>query len=151
MNSVWTFRSTMGLFAHGKWRPLISAIINIVVSIWWANEWGIMGVLLGTTFTRVVTNVWYDPFIVYKHGLHKRPYKYYLKWLLYLAVTLVDILIIKLFTTAVPLSGIIAILVYGFTSVLTFTFSVVVIFGKTDEFKYFITIFKKLILKKNKS
>ena len=33
MNAVWIFRSTMGLFIYGRWRPLVSAIVNIVVSI----------------------------------------------------------------------------------------------------------------------
>ncbi len=136
MNSIWTFRSTMGLFVYGKWRPLISAVVNLVVSIWFVKLMGLLGVLLGTTFTRVVTNVWYDPLIVYKYGLEKKPYGYYMKWLLYLAVCLFNNAVIWLFSKYVVLTGIIAILVYGIVAALLFAASVFVLFAKTAEFKY---------------
>lgn len=152
MNSIWTFRSTMGLFVYGKWRPLFSAIINLVVSICWAKEIGFVGVLLGTTFTRVVTNVWYDPLVVYKYGLKKKPYRYYFKWALYLIVCLIDIVIILLLTKLLGFTGVIAILIYGMLAVLIFTISVVVLFGKTQEFNYLINVcsktFKKLLRRK---
>ena len=145
MNSIWTFRTTMGLFTYGKWRPLISAVINLVISIWWAKEFGILGVLLGTTFTRAVTNVWYDPLIVYKHGLKKKPYKYYFKWALYLLVCVVDVLIIFALKKLVGFTGILAILFYGVAAVLLFAISVVVLFGRTAEYKYFINIISSFI------
>ncbi|MBQ8868898.1 MAG: sugar translocase [Oscillospiraceae bacterium] len=147
MNSIWTFRSTMGLFVYGKWRPLISAIVNLVVSIWLAKEIGFIGVLLGTTFTRVVTNVWYDPLIVYKYGLNKKPLRYYLKWLVYLVVCIVDILIVKLFAEFITLTGILAIIVYGVIAIVVFAVSVFALFGRTQELKYFINVVR-LMLKK---
>lgn len=147
MNSVWTFRTTMGLFVYGKWRPLISAVINLVVSIWWATEFGLIGVLLGTTFTRVLTNVWYDPLIVYKHGLKKKPYAYYVKWLLYLLVVVLDIFIINAISRVVVFTGIVAIIVYGIMAIAVFAVSVIILFGKTIEFKYFLNTTIKSIKK----
>ena len=152
MNSVWTFRTTMGLFVYGKWRPLISAFINLVVSIWWATKFGLMGVLLGTTFTRVVTNVWYDPFIVYKYGLNKKPYTYYAKWLLYLLVVVVDIFIINMISRVVIFTGIVAIIVYGVMAVTIFAFSVVCLFCRTNEYKYLLNTilnFTKKLFRRN--
>lgn len=147
MNSIWTFRSTMGLFVHGKWRPLISAVINLVVSIWWAKACGLIGVLLGTTFTRVVTNVWYDPLIVYKHGFKKKPYGYYLKWALYLLVVIADTVLVNLISQLLDLSGIIAIVGYGVIAVIVFTLSVLCLFGRTSEFKYLLNTMGKFIKK----
>lgn len=147
MNSIWTFRSTMGLFVHGKWRPLISAIINLIVSIWWAKAWGLIGVLLGTTFTRVVTNVWYDPLIVYKHGLKKKPYGYYLKWALYLLVVIADTVLVNLILQLLDLSGIIAIIGYGVIAVTVFVLSVLCLFGRTQEFKYLLNTVSAFIKK----
>lgn len=136
VGSIWTFRSTMGLFMYGRWRPLISAAINLVISIWWAKLWGITGVLLGTTFTRVVTNVWYDPLIVYRHGLKKKPIGYYIKWCLYLLVVIVDIVVVKYISQLLIFSGIVSIIVYGVISVVVFTLSVIILFYRTNEFKY---------------
>lgn len=96
MNSIWTFRSTMGLFVYGKFRPLVSAVINVVVSIILANHIGMLGILLGTTITRITTNVWFDPYIVFKHGLHKSAKQYYISWVKYLIIALIAILFVNL-------------------------------------------------------
>lgn len=80
--TLWLFRSTMGLFVQGKYRPLFSATINILGSIILGHYWGLTGILLSTTISRVLVNVWYDPYIIYKYGLRssvKPYYKTYLK------------------------------------------------------------------------
>ena len=74
------YRQTMGLFVYGKWRPIISAVINIVVSVFLGKWLGLMGVLAGTAIARLTTNVWYDPYIVYKKGFQQSPKRYYLQY-----------------------------------------------------------------------
>ena len=83
MNPIWTFRSTMGLFIYGRWRPVISAIINFVFSLIFAKWWGIEGVLIATAISRITTNLWFDPYIVYKKGFGQSPKAYYLLFLKY--------------------------------------------------------------------
>ena len=147
--TVWTFRSTMGLFKYGKWRPLISAIINIVVSIWWGREFGLIGVLLGTTFTRAVTNLWYDPWIVYKYGLKKAPNVYYIHWLTYFLIVIIDTIGIIALHRFVPCEGLIAILLYGISAVAVFCVSVFVVFHNSNEFKYTMSIIQRVCQKIN--
>ncbi len=79
--SLWLFRSTMGLFVQGKYRPIFSAIINICVSVFLGHSWGIVGVLLGTTVARLAVNAWYDPYIIYKYGLSTSVFSYYKAYL----------------------------------------------------------------------
>ena len=145
MNAVWMFRSTMGLFVYGKYRPLVSAVINVVVSIWWAKEIGLIGVLLGTTFTRIVTNVWFDPLIVYKYGLKQSPVKYYLRWILYLAVCIGDVGIILLIERSFPLFGLVAVFVYGMLAVLIFTGTTYLLFKRSEQFQYYVNVGKQTI------
>lgn len=71
------YRQTMGLFIQGKMRPVVSAILNIVLSVIFAMRWGLAGVLWGTAITRIVTNLWYDPYIVFKRGLKCSPWIYF--------------------------------------------------------------------------
>lgn len=78
----YNYRQTMGLFVYGKWRPVISAVLNLVISILLGHYLGLKGVLLGTIITRLATNVWYDPYIVYKKGFGESPWEYYLQYLL---------------------------------------------------------------------
>lgn len=81
MSPFWTFRATLGLFKHGKYRPILSAFMNIIVSIMLAKWLGLIGVLLGTTITRILTNLWFDPYIIYKYGYNEKPYQYYIQWI----------------------------------------------------------------------
>ena len=145
---VWTFRQAMGLFSHGRWRPLISAVINIVVSIWWGKEIGYIGVLLGTTFTRISTSAWFDPYVVCRYGLETKPFRYYLKWLVYLVITLVDIGLVVLIKSFLNLPGIYGVLFYGFSAVLIFVLSVVIAFHSTDEYRYSVNLLLRLLRKK---
>lgn len=90
-------RDANGLFWYGKLRPLFMAIINIGASILLTYYFGIIGVVIGTIISKVLTFVWYDPYIVYKHvlkdGLKDYYFDYIEKWLLLglMAVTCVAV------------------------------------------------------------
>lgn len=145
MNAIWTFRSTMGLFVYGKWRPLVSAVINVVISIILAKICGLMGVLLGTTITRLITNVWYDPMIVYKFGIRKKPYDYYMVWLKYFLIVLFDIVILEVFSTLINISGLLQIIILACFATFVFSVTILAFFYKTDELKYLLNILKQMM------
>lgn len=136
MGSVWTFRTTMGLFVYGKYRPLISAVINIIVSIVLAQFIGLLGVLLGTTITRVVTNVWYDPYIVYKYGIKKSPLIYYAKWVRYLMVSLTTVVIIEVTFKCLPELNIFIFILECFICVGVFCLTLALTMSEQSEFNY---------------
>ena len=68
MNTLWVFRSTLGLFKQGKFRPILVAILNIVLSIVLGRLWGVFGVLFATFLSRAAISLWYDPLILHRYG-----------------------------------------------------------------------------------
>lgn len=62
------YRNAMGLFQQAKFRPLLGAIINVVISIALVNTMGIAGVILGTVIADWTTFMVFDPIIIHKHG-----------------------------------------------------------------------------------
>lgn len=68
MNTLWVFRSTIGLFKQGKFRPILVAILNIVLSIFLGELWGVFGVLFATFLSRAAISLWYDPLILHRYG-----------------------------------------------------------------------------------
>lgn len=138
------YRQTMGLFVQGKLRPIISAIINIVVSIWFAKIWGLAGVLWGTAVARLTTNAWFDPYLVFKHGLHASPMKYMKDY----AVKAIEFVIIgaicTLATVYVPNSSIVyvfvkAIIAFGLSNLFVF-----LLYFRSEEFGYLFSIVKNI-------
>ncbi len=134
MNAIWTFRTTMGLFIYGRYRPLVSAVINIVISVVLAQYIGLMGVLLGTTITRVLTNVWYDPHIVYKHGFQKSARIYYLKWFGYLAISLITVLLTRTVLMLIPDLGVMTFVLKCVLCASIASISLLVITHRSKEF-----------------
>lgn len=49
-----TYKDAAGLWHEDRFRPLITAIINLILNIWWVNIWGIYGVLLSTVVSMVL-------------------------------------------------------------------------------------------------
>lgn len=72
-------RNAMGLFQQLKYRPLMSIIINLVLSIVLVQFIGIVGVLLGTISAGLLTNMIFDPIVIHTHGFHYKTSTYFLK------------------------------------------------------------------------
>lgn len=89
-DAVYTYKSTMGLFRKGQYLLLVTSAINLLLDFVLGSMWGILGVYLATTIARLCTNVWYEPYAVFKFGLRMSPllyYKGYIKYLVCLLIT----------------------------------------------------------------
>lgn len=81
-------RSAMGLFQQLKYRPLMSMILNLAISLLLVQTVGLVGVILGTVLSTVLTNFIFDPIIIHSYGFEKSPALYYLKNIYYLLLVL---------------------------------------------------------------
>lgn len=131
-NASTTYRQTTGLFNKGKYRPIIAAVINIIVSVILVRIIGITGVFIGTVVSRVCTYFWYDPFIIYKYIFKKPVKRYFLRYAIYFSLIVVSILITE------------TIFLYSFSNLIFRTFSSLIVpnilfyivFRKSKEFIY---------------
>jgi Na+-driven multidrug efflux pump len=67
--TIWLMPSRMALFVTLQARPLamtrtVEAILNIGLSIWFAFEFGIVGVPAATVLAALITSSWYLPMVV---------------------------------------------------------------------------------------
>lgn len=144
-SAVWTYKNTLGLFNYGKYLILVTGIINIILSIWLGHIYGLFGIFLATFLSRLVTNLWYDPYAVFKYGLQTKFVNYLKKYLFYLIVACFQLLIMNF------------IFMYIYDS---FTFKLIIciilpnsinymIFKQTEEFNYLLTrsrfLYRKII------
>ncbi len=142
MTPVWTFRTTMGLFTHGRFLPLVTAGINLIVSILLARRMGLIGVLLGTTVSRFLAGIWPAQYIIFHYGLNKDAGRYYAKWIINLFIVCLDIWLISLLSKYLGLSGVAAIIVYGIFAILFFSVSTILVYMRSTELLYTATMLK---------
>ena len=146
INPVSAFRTSHGLFVQGKYRPLIMAVLNIVLSIVFMKWFGLWGVFAATVVSRLVTQFWYDPYIVYKHVFNKKPTKYFIKAVLWFGFTcLVGGLTWYIASLVTPESIIIDMLFKAVVCVLVPNILMVLFFHKTEEFKKTASIILQLL------
>ena len=89
MNAVWTYKHTLGLFRYGRFLQIITGLLNIFFSVVLGQKWGLFGILFATFLARIMTNLWYDPYAVYKHGFHKSPIHYLKRYIYFMVVLMV--------------------------------------------------------------
>ena len=88
--TIWTFKSTYGFFNQGKYLVLLTALLNLGFSFLLGHYWGLLGILMATAIARLLTNFWYDPYIVFKLGLQINPTIYGIRFLKFLGVLLIS-------------------------------------------------------------
>ena len=78
IHACYTFKSTLGLFRYGQYILLFTGIINLILDVLLGKMWGVAGIYLATLIARLCTNLWYEPYVVYRHAFHK-PFHFYIK------------------------------------------------------------------------
>lgn len=84
--TIQVFKDASGIFWYGKYRPLVTCIMNIVFSIILVKPFGIAGVVIATALSRIFTTVWFDPYLVFKHAFSKGTRRYWATYFLYIFV-----------------------------------------------------------------
>lgn len=139
-NPTMVFRNTMGLYVQGRYRPMIGAIINIIVSMSLVGKYGILGVLLGTLISRMLVLIWYEPYIIYKNGFKKSVKTYYYKYCSYTVTVLFTAIVCNEFfyylSMALNLNTISSFLLKLIGCIIIPNIIFIVRYWKKEEFKY---------------
>lgn len=153
MNMMSAFRSTLGLFTQGQYTPLMVATLNIILSICLSFPWGAAGVIIATPLARCCINVWYMPLVIHRDGFKKSVIPFYKKVILRTAFLIVLTAVMYLFSRTIVFKNGVTIMSFIVMVVITAVatnFIIGAVFYNTDEFKYFINLFKERIKRINK-
>lgn len=145
--AVYTFKNTLGLFKYGQYILIFTAAINLSLDIILGKSLGIFGIYLATAIARLLTNTWYEPYAVYKYGLHQRPIFYLLRYIVYLIVLatagVVSFLLCTLCNFGVVMNVFVKIVICSIIPNAVFA----VTFWKTEEFQYLFAFIKGFVRK----
>lgn len=146
-NSIWIFKDTYGLFRYGQYMTFVTAILNIMLSIWFGKLWGISGILLATAVSRLITNVWYDPFMLFKHGFNSSVVRYYFEYICYAFFAIITACITYFSVSFINVTGLGSLLFKFAITCIVPNVIYFLAFFKTKRFAYikdrFLSILKK--------
>ena len=142
-------RDAMGLFWYDRMVPLIEVPLNFIISIVLAGPLGISGVLLGTLISMLLVPFWVGPVVLYKVGLEENPADYFIRYILYAAVTVFAGFVTGLLCNLLP-GGIMAFLVRAAICATVPNLVFYLVYRRTEEFKYLCGVAARLLRKKAK-
>ncbi len=88
LQACYVYKSTLGLFRHGQNLLFFTGIINLVLDVVFGRMWGVFGIFLATLVARLCTNLWYEPYAVYRYGFQKSPWLYVKRYVRFIGVLL---------------------------------------------------------------
>lgn len=100
----WIFRNTTGLFKKTRYLSLITVSINLILSVVLGKAYGIFGILLATTISRLTTNFWYEPYVLYKYIFKTKMKNYWKRYIIFIAIYLISYVLTRFIT--MPMSKI---------------------------------------------
>lgn len=135
------------MFKQLKPKCIAEAIINLTVSLLFVGpmKMGIYGVLLGTFVSNITTNFWYEPYLLFKKfGVSLR--KYFLLFGEYILLTAISAgTMFWVCNYVITLNGWIGFIFKVAVTCICINLFYIVVFARTDEFKYFLKIVKAKI------
>ena len=85
---VQIFVSTYGLFRESRFIPVLRALANILLSVFFVGKIGIAGVFLGTALSTVAVPLYFEVSVLYKYGFSASPRRFLGEMLCYIATSL---------------------------------------------------------------
>ena len=133
---IWQYQNVAGIFREFLPYSIMELLINLSVSIILAFRIGLIGVFLGTTSAYLCS--WIGQiYVVHKHVLYKNHFRYYLKQLLYLGITVLEIVLVTLLDHAFVITNVWVHFAYLLLLCAIVPNGVnVLLFSRTDEFAY---------------
>ena len=128
-----TFRKAYGLFAEDALKSCVEALGNIGLSFALAYVWGMKGVVLATIFSALIAMLGFETHkLSQKMGFGEK--QYYLKMLIYMAISASIMLFSYLLCRKLPMNWYIRIPSGICVSVMVFMCEWLLLFGKKREF-----------------
>ena len=142
------YKDACGLFWNTRYRSLSMAVINIIFSIILVQYLGVMGVLLGTIISRLLTNFWFDPWTIHRNIFKKTTKRYFSKYFIYTLSVIVAGILTSIINSFWISNEIISFLMKAITCAIIPNLIFILLFFKTTEFKYLKDIILDKILYK---
>lgn len=144
ITTVAIYRDTTGMFKETKYIFLITALINLILSIILGKFYGLFGILLATAIARILTNMWYEPFILYKNYFKKSPLIYFKRQAFYWFITVASCFSTYFISSMISNISWFNLIIKIIICILVPNALILVLFFRSKEFKY---IYKHVIKK----
>jgi len=132
MGAVKLYREAMGLFIKVPRMMFVAAIINITLSILLGNAIGLIGIVIATFVAKILTQYWFEPYLLFKEKLKKNVWIYHKNQIVNFCLTIISIFFSSLICSFLG-SGFIWIICRAIISVMICIFIYYFVYSRSTE------------------
>lgn len=142
------FQSGSGKFYEDRYAPICEAIINLLSSLILVKYIGLSGVFIGTLISNLTVIFWTKPLVVYKYVFNKSIIDYFKMYFKYIIISIIPLTLTSIFTYNIKFNyTIYSFIINCIINIIVINLVYLIIFFKTEEFKYFSDITLNIIKK----
>lgn len=134
LQPIWSYREATGLYNKTKYVMVITAFLNIVLSIMMGIAMGAPGIVFATVISRILTYFWYEPYLVYKLYFQRSCKEYYLDYAVSIALIIIAYKLSNYLYSMTSFSGWISWIVHAFLAGSITLLLYILRYGWTVEF-----------------
>ena len=140
-----------GIFHEDRFAPLFEAGINLGSSIILVKFLGISGIFIGTILSTLFVPFWIAPKLVYRKVFEMSPIEYFKEYIIYSIIALITAIITYFTCSLIPTESIALVGVRVIIAGIIPNIIYIIIFHKTEEFKYLLGVADTMVISKIKA
>lgn len=147
---AYTYQSTLGMFDKMKLPYVLFAVFNILLSILLGKSWGLFGVYIATSISRLCTSEVSSGYYVYRYGLKLSPLKYLTKYVISFVILILNVTVTNYIVSLVQTKGVIGFIIKTVICTVVCNLIYFVCFFRTVEFQNLLMRAKGLLSSRRK-
>lgn len=146
--TVRIFRDAAGVFYYDRYKPILEACVNLIISIPFTIKFGIAGTVIGTLLSCLLVSFWIEAIVLFKNEFAKSVKKYFILQIKYFFEFATISAVFKFATTIISTEGIFGIMLKTIIVMGGYLVTIFVIYHKSDNFEYYKSILNKILIVK---
>lgn len=146
------FREALGLFWHDRYKAVVEALINLVVSLILVKKYGVAGIYAGTIISTLFTCFWVEPYILMRHGMKtywkKKLVTYFIEYGKRIIAVGLSVVLSYAVYKYLPKENILWFLIDGIIYTFIYIGIILGFYVQTEEYRYLLNIIYKKIWKR---
>lgn len=138
MQPIFTFREALGLYTKTKYVMLLSAILNIGLSLILGNLWGTSGVLIASLIAVGTTYFWFEPLVLFKDCFETSVIPYYFRIATNIFICFFTTILALKLDKYISFCGWVGFIAKGCIIFIIVNIECYLVYGKTEEFRFLI-------------
>lgn len=104
--TLWTYRETTGMYNNSiKYVTLVTAVINVILSIILGKYFALNGIIAATIISRMIYAWWKEPKLIFNEYFKESSKSYFVKYILRVAYMIIILLIVNFVSSYIKISN----------------------------------------------